>query len=102
MPQLVRLYIRQAAIGFLLSAALVGGLLWLNVANLWHLVTHTEAGILAVVLLWLFNGIVFASVQFGIAVMGMARKDDDDKDGGRRDEIAVAYAPVLIRADDRR
>lgn len=102
MPQLVRLYIRQVAIGFALSAVLVAGILWLNVANLWHLVTHSDAGVLAVFLLWLFNGIVFAAVQFSIAIMGMAQRDDDDSDKGRRDGIELACAPALVRADDRR
>lgn len=82
MPRLVRLYIIQSIIGFALSGVFVGLLLWFNIANLWHLVSQSGAGILAGVLLWLFNGIVFASVQFGIAVMRMA--EDDTPGGGKR------------------
>ncbi len=76
MPRLVRLYISQVLIGFGLSAAFVTVLLWANVANLWHLVSHAQAGWLAVLMLWVFNGIVFAGVQFGISVMRLQDSDD--------------------------
>lgn len=104
MPALVKLYIHQVVIGFGLSAVFVAGLLYANVVNLWHLVTHTEAGMLAVFLLWLFNGIVFAGAQFGIAVMRMAG-DEDDHGGGKRDREPVrdaATAPVRIVEEPRR
>jgi membrane-anchored glycerophosphoryl diester phosphodiesterase (GDPDase) len=91
MPDLIRLYITQVIIGFAISAVAVAGLLWFNVANLGHLVTHSDVGLLAAFLLWLFNGIVFAGVQFAIAIMGMADDDDDDDEGGHhaRDAIAI-------------
>jgi hypothetical protein len=97
MQPLIRLYITQTAIGFGIAAVVVAGLLWFNVANLWHLVTHSDIGIMAVLLLWLFNGIVFGAVQFAIAIMGMADDDDDDDDGGH-----FAREPVLIAVDRRR
>lgn len=75
MPGLVKFYIRHVLIGYLLAALFVGLLLWLNVGNLWHLVTHSDVGVLAVVLLVVFNGIVFSGVQFGIAVMALGRGD---------------------------
>ena len=68
MPRLVRLYILQTLMGFGLSTIFVGLLLWQNVANLYHLVTSTDAGLLAVFLLWLFNGLVFAGAQFAISI----------------------------------
>lgn len=77
MPDLIKMYIRQTAIGFVLSAVFVALLLYMNVVNLWHLVTHSDVGLLAVFLLWLFNGIVFAGVQFGISIMLMTYDDDD-------------------------
>ncbi len=96
MPRLVRLYIVQSLIGFGISAGFVAMLLWFNVANLWHLVTHTDVGLLAVFLLWLFNGIVFAGVQFGISVMRLSEPEDGD-DGGKRDAVpALEPAPVRI------
>ena len=96
MPDLVKMYIRQCAIGFGLSAVFVGLLLYFDVANLWHLVTHTDAGLLAVFLMWLFNGIVFAGVQFGISIMSMRydRDEDDDDHRGR----PVVLTPVRVPA----
>lgn len=91
MPQLIRLFITQVAIGFALAGVFVGMMLAFNFANLGHLVRNSDMGVLAVVLLWAFNGIVFGAVQFAIAVMGMADDDDDDQDGGHR-----AYVPIPI------
>lgn len=71
MPRLVRLYILQVMLGFGLSAVFVAALLWFDVGRLWHLVQSSEGGFLAVLMLWVFNGIVFAGAQFGIAVMRM-------------------------------
>ncbi len=95
MPRLIRLYIINAAIGFAIAAVFVGLLLWLNIANLWHLVTHSDKGLLAVLILWLANGIVFAGVQFAIAVMAL--KDDDKPRGGRRSH-ATQGRPVPVKA----
>lgn len=91
MPALVRLYIRQVIVGYLLSAVFVGLLLAMNVANLWHLVTHASGGWVALFMLWVFNGIVFAGVQFGISIMRMAR---DDTDAGRGKRISFATPTV--------
>lgn len=86
MPELVRLYIRHVVIGFLLGALFTALLLWLNVANLWHLVTSTRGGSLAVLMLTLFNSFVFSGVQFAIAVMGLA--EDEGRAGGTRAPLA--------------
>ncbi len=94
MPHLVRVYIRQVIIGFCLSAVFVTGLLALNVANLWHLVTSDSAGWIAVMMLWVFNGIVFAGVQFALA---LPSGRDDDSGRGRRRMIPVMLAePVRV------
>ncbi len=100
MPKLIQLYIRQVLTGFAISAAFVGALMYLNVANLWHLVSHTSGGTIAVIMLWVFNGIVFSGVQFAIAIMGMAQKSDDDR-GGRGKSIPThlgAPIPVPVMA----
>jgi hypothetical protein len=94
MPDLVRLYIRHVAIGFALAAVFTGLLLWFNVANLWHLVTHAPGGALAAILLVLFNGIVFSGVQFGIAITAMAKESDQDGDGGKGEGQIVGSLPV--------
>jgi len=70
LPRLVRLYIRQAIIGFALSAVFVAALLWLDIGGLWHLVHHVAGGGLAVAMLWVFNGTVFAGVQFALSLPG--------------------------------
>lgn len=101
MPKLIRLYITHVAIGFGIAAAFVGMLLWFNVANLWHLVTHSDKGLLAVVILWFANGIVFAGVQFAIAVMRLKDDDDDGPRGGHRQPMMRRdYATIPARADE--
>ena len=96
MPALVRLYIRNVIAGFALSAVFVGALLWLNVANLWHLISTSPQGWIAVAMLFVFNGIVFGGVQFAIAIMRMEKKDDT---GGRGRKIPVATTiPALVHA----
>lgn len=97
MPKLVRLYILQVISGFGLSAVFVALLLKFNVANLWHLVTHSDGGMVAVVMLWVFNGIVFAGVQFGISIMRMA-EDDSTGGGKRRPLITGEKAAVTVTA----
>lgn len=101
MPPLVRLYIRQVAIGFALAAVLVAGILWFNVANLRYLVLNAQGGYLALFLLWVFNGIVLAAVQFAIAIMGMAEDRDDDDDDDRGMMIGHAPVPVPVRSAPR-
>ena len=96
MPDLIKMYIRQTAIGFVLSAVFVALLLSMNVVNLWHLVTHSDVGFLAVFLLWLFNGIVFAGVQFGISIMLMKYDDDDDDDDDRGHPVGLT--PIRVEA----
>ncbi|WP_026758334.1 hypothetical protein [Sediminimonas qiaohouensis] len=106
MPKLIRLYIKHVLIGFGIAGAFVAMLLYFNVASLWHLVTHSDAGLLAVVVLWFANGIVFAGVQFAIAVMNLKDEDDDDQ-GGKRDGIAVDLRRMIpvratAKANDKR
>ena len=92
MPDLIKFYIRQCVIGFGISAVFVGILLYLNVANLGYLVMNSDMGFLAVLLLWVFNGIVFAGVQFGIAIM-MLKPEDEEEDG-----TPSRLEPVLVEA----
>lgn len=103
MPHLVRLYIKQVVIGFALSGIFVAGLLWFNVANLWHLVSSSSAGVLAVLMMFVFNGIVFSGVQFGIVIMRMADSDPDDTGGKRQPEPVRQHATVSVpvRGDPR-
>ncbi len=96
MPKLISLYIRQVFVGFALSGVFVGGLLYLNVANLWHLVSASPMGWVAVAMLFMFHGVVFGGVQFAITIMRMEESDDDPQ-GGKRVPVA-SNIPVPVRA----
>ncbi len=104
MPELVRLYIRQCLIGFGIAFVFVALLLGLNVANLRHLVFNVPGGWLAGVMLVMFNGIVFAGVQFGIAIMGMAepRKGGGGNAAQRVIDFVTVPVHVKIPSDEER
>jgi len=95
MPKLVKLYIRQALIGFALSGLFVALLLWQNVGNLWHLVSTSDIGWIAVVMLFMGHGIVFGGVQFAISIMRMG--EDDSPKGGKRAPVAIRI-PARVEA----
>jgi len=97
LPKLVRLYIRQVAIGFGLSAVFVGLLLGLNVANLRSLIIATQGGAIAAFMLFFFNGLVFAGVQFAISIMRMAEPDRKTPRGGRKSPVATQQ-PIRVKA----
>jgi hypothetical protein len=96
MPKLVRLYIQSVARGFLISAVFTGGLLWLDVAGLGHLVMASDIGWIAVAMLLVFNGIVFSAVQFALRVMGMAGDCDGPKGGRGVREPSLVPVPVPV------
>lgn len=99
LPRLVRLYLRQIALGFGLSAVFVGLLLGFNVANLRNLILNTQGGAIAAFLLFFFNGLVFAGVQFAISIMRMADPEDKGPKGGHRAPSATRQpAPVRVAA----
>ena len=97
MPKLVRLYITQSLWGFVIAALFVAGLLWFDVARLGYLATSTPSGPFAVFLLWAHMGLVFAAVQFAIAVMQLGQGDAPDDDGPRRGWAV----PVTLRIKER-
>lgn len=96
MPKLIRLYITNVAYGFALAVAFVAMLVWADVANLRHLVLETEMGWLAGVMMVMANGVVFAGVQFAIAVMRMADSDDGPTTGTRAP--VARMEPVRVHA----
>lgn len=95
MPPLVRLYTRSIGIGVLLAVVFTGLLIWMDVANLRHLILETPGGVLATAMLIAFNAIVFSGVQFGIAVMRMAEAPKPPKTGR---PVAVSTVPVAVTA----
>jgi uncharacterized membrane protein YedE/YeeE len=96
MPKLVRFYIRHCLIGFAISAVFVALLLVLDVRNLRHLDLNDEAAVLVLFILWIFNGVVFASVQFAYAIMQLGRREDGGS-GGTRFRLPM-LAPVRAEA----
>ncbi len=99
MPELIKLYIRNVAIGFGIAAAFVAGLLWFDIMGLWQLISSSSSGLLAVFMLWFMNGIVFAGVQFAWAVMALAQDEDE---GGPRRGTPVAHDLVPVRVPAKR
>lgn len=95
MPKLVRLYIQSVAIGFAMSAGFVALMLWQDVAGVGHLVMGSSMGLVAAAMLFVFFGILFAGVQFGLRVMLMAAPDEGPK-GGLRQHIG--RVPVKVEA----
>jgi hypothetical protein len=100
MPKLIRLYILSVAIGFALSAVFLGLLVWQDIAGLGHLVLETASGGVAAVMLFVMNGIIFAGVQFAIAIMRMA-EDDNEPRGGLRAPFALRAIPVKVAVKPR-
>lgn len=92
MPELVHLYIRNILLGCALAVIFTTALIALDVAHLRHLTLETSGGWLAIVMLVVFNSIVFAGVQFAIAVMRMAEPGDPPRGGLR---APLLRAPVL-------
>ena len=95
MPQIARFYIRNCLIGFAWAAVFVALLLWFDVAHLWSLISASDIGVLATLLLVFFNGIVFAGAQCGVAIMLMTERDDDPSGGHGAAQPSVV--PVTIR-----
>ena len=96
MPAHIRFILTHAAIGFGIAIAFAAMLLAFNVAGLWHLVTHTAEGPIALGVFVVLCGITFGSAQVGYRIMTMGEEDDDDR--GKRDPVMVPdAAPVPIR-----
>lgn len=94
MPKLIRFYIINCVIGFAVAAVFTAAIMWFNIANLWQLISGSDIGIMAIIVFWVLNGIVFAGVQFGVAVMLMA--DGSDKEDGPRGGMRI---PVRVPAE---
>lgn len=78
MPKIIRFYITHCVLGFIAAGVFTAALLYFNVANLWHLISTSDIGVMALIVFWVLNGIVFAGVQTGIAIMLLAEDDDDE------------------------
>lgn len=97
MPKLIRLYIVSVATGFALAGVFVALLLWFDIARLGSLVAASDIGLIAVALLVVFHGIIFAGVQFGIGVMRAGREDEGPR-GGHGALLRAEPVPVRVPA----
>lgn len=101
MPDHIKMIIRHGFIGFGISAAFTAMILVFNVGNLWHLVTHTAEGPVAVLMLIVFGTITFGSAQIGYMIMSMG-EEDEGPTGGKRDALPLADPVAIpVRADIR-
>ncbi|MEM9910987.1 MAG: hypothetical protein AAF922_09405 [Pseudomonadota bacterium] len=102
LPRLVRLYIFNCMIGFMLAGCFTGLILWFNVANIGYLVTHVAGGWLAALVFFVLNGIVFSGVQTGIVIMSMDYPGEPKDKGGHRQghqrEVRPPFDPLPARA----
>ncbi len=94
MPKLIKLYIVNVAIGFALSVVFLGLLLWQDVAGLRHLILDSDMGFVAAFMMIVMNGVVFAGVQFAIAVMRLADPQDTGPKGGSRAPDTAGLVPI--------
>lgn len=102
MPKLIKVYLQQIVIGFGLSAVFTVILLYMNVANLRHLVFNSSEGLLGLFLIFFFNGLVFAGVQFGIRIMRMGHEDDDDDDDRGTPIRVQEMIPIRVSTEQRK
>ncbi|SMX37394.1 hypothetical protein [Octadecabacter ascidiaceicola] len=93
-PDLIKIYIKSCILGFVLAAVFVGAIMWVDVAGIGGLIMGSDIGIMATLVFWVLNGIVFAGVQFSIVIMTMGENDDDDND--RRGRMMPIFQPDPI------
>jgi anti-sigma factor RsiW len=102
MPKLVALYIRSVAIGFAISAGFLAVLIWQDVAGLGGLILGSSSGLVAAIMLFMSNGIIFSGVQFAIAVMAMAEPQQGPRGGTRAPVVRRELIPIKVEIRSRR
>lgn len=94
MPDHIRMILKHGLIGFGISVSFTAMILAFNVGNLWHLVTNTAEGPVAVAMLVMFGTVTFGSAQIGYMIMSMG-EDEDDGQGGKRDALPVVGSVAI-------
>ncbi len=98
MPDLIKLLLRNAAIGFGAAAIFVALLLLTDTGGVGTLVANSDMGAVAVFMLTFFTGLTFGSAQMGFAVMSAHRQDDRGGRGKRLLRTRPARAmPVRVK-----
>ena len=98
MPKLVRLYIINVAIGLALAIVFVGMLMAFDIKGVRGLIFGSSMGWVAFLMLVLVHWVLFAGVQFAIAVMRMAEPEDQGPRGGLR-QHSGKMIPVRVTAE---
>lgn len=96
MPKLIKLYIVNVAYGFGLSVVFLGLLLWQDVAGLRQLIVGSDIGWVAAIMMIVMNGVVFAGVQFAIAVMRLAEDPQEPPRGTRSPDTALFVKATAV------
>ena len=102
MPKLIKLYILNVAYGFALSVVFLGLLLWQDVAGLRSLIFGSDIGWVAAFMMIVMNGVVFAGVQFAIAVMRLAEDPQEPPRGTRAPDTGLIREVVAVSTPLRR
>ncbi|RVT85205.1 hypothetical protein DXV76_05385 [Rhodobacteraceae bacterium CCMM004] len=92
--------LRNYAIGFGLAAVFTGLLIGFDVGHLRHLVLNVSGGYMALGLLFVFNGLVFAGAQVAAAVLLMTEVEPPRKRPPPRGGLrvgALAQVPAVPR-----
>jgi len=89
---LFRLLAINLGIGTSISALLVGGLLWLDVGGLRHLIVADRSPAVALGLLLFGFVVTFGSAAMGTAIMAIGRRqrDDDEPPAGKGNLATLA------------
>ena len=112
---LLRFLLKHSLIGTLAGWTFAGAVILFDVASVGSLIMTSDIGLIAALMLAVFSGLTFASVQVTFAVLDLGRFEGDGP-GGRKsrfDKVLIALAnllpasdrqpvPVRIRAPDRR
>jgi hypothetical protein len=94
-PRLVRFLLCHAALGFLLAAVFVGGLVASDVNGIGTVLLTAAGHWWPVAALWGLTGLTFAAVQMGAATMSLG---DEAPRRGSRAPARALLAPVPVRA----
>jgi hypothetical protein len=89
LPRLIRFLGLNMGIGFAIGIIIASAMIMSNLAGLKDLLIETGDPFVAILLLYAFNALTFASVAMGVAVMTLPydgicdmRDPDDNKDAG--------------------
>lgn len=82
MPILVRFFICHALVGMGIAALFVAAILGFDVGHIASMARDSSSGPLAILLLFVFSTITFASIQISMAVMLLPRDGDEGRGGG--------------------